>query len=158
MDILFDTEKGRFSYRVAGLAVQEGRLLVQRAKGDDGFAVPGGHVAFGEATADTLRREFREELGLDVEVGGLAAVGEVLFDWDGPCQQIGLYYWITVPGGPWEGVRHGFDDYGKVREEIDFLWAPVEEIQRGEAVFYLPELAGHLTEKGIIHFVSNQLG
>jgi hypothetical protein len=77
MDILFDTEKGRFSYRAAGLAVKEGRLLVQRMRGDQGLAIPGGHVAFGE-TGD--------------------------------------------------GV-----------------------------VFYPPQLAGHLTEKGILHFVSNQL-
>lgn len=157
MDILFDTEKGRFSYRVAGLAVQDGKLLVQRAKGDEGFSVPGGHVAFGETTAETLRREFREELGLDVEVGELAAVGEVFFDWDGPCQQIGLYYRVELPGGPWEGVRHGFDNYGQVREEIDFLWVPVEKIQRGEVLFYLPQLAGHLTGKGTLHFVSDQL-
>lgn len=157
MDILFDTEKGRFSYRVAGLAVQDGKLLVQRVKGDEGFAVPGGHVAFGETAQEALRREFQEELGLSAEIGGLAAVGEVFFDWNGPCQQIGLYYRVKLPEGPWEGVRHGFDDYGKVREEIDFLWAPVEKIQRGAALFYLPELADHLTGQGTIHFVSNQL-
>lgn len=157
MDILFDTEKGRFSYRVAGLTVQDGKLLVQRVKGDEGFAVPGGHVAFGETAQEALRREFQEELGLLAEIGELAAVGEVFFDWNGPCQQIGLYYRVELPGEPWEGVRHGFDDYGKVREEIDFLWVPVEKIQREEVVFYLPELAGHLTEQGTIHFVSNQL-
>ena len=43
------------------------------------------------------------------------------------------------------------------REELEVLWVPVEKIQRGEAVFYLPQLAGHLTETGTLHFVSNQL-
>ncbi len=70
MDILFDTEKGRFSYRAAGLAVKEGRLLVQRMRGDQGLAIPGGHVAFGETAAESLRREFREELGLNVRLAG----------------------------------------------------------------------------------------
>lgn len=157
MDILFETEQGKFSYRVAGLAVQDGKLLVQRAEGGDGLAVPGGHLAFGETAQEALRREFREELGINIEVGGLAAVGEVFFDWNGPCQQIGLYFRIELPDGPWEGVRHGFDDYGNVREEIDFLWVPVEKIQREEVLFYLPELAGHLNEEGIMYFVSNQL-
>ena len=41
MDILFDTEKGRFSYRAAGLAVKEGRLLVQRMRGTRGLPYPG---------------------------------------------------------------------------------------------------------------------
>ena len=157
MDILFDTEKGRFSYRAAGLAVKEGRLLVQRMRGDQGLAIPGGHVAFGETAAESLRREFREELELNVEIGGLAAVGEVFFDWKGPCQQICLYYRVDLPAAPWEGVRHGFDGNGQVREEMEFLWAPVETIQRDGVVFYPPQLAGHLAEKGILHFVSNQL-
>lgn len=154
MDILFDTEKGRFSYRVAGLAVQDGRLLVQRAKGDDGLAIPGGHVAFGEMTEETLRREFQEELGLQVKVGGLAAVGEVFFHWGGPCQQIALYYRVALTEGPWEGVRHGFDEYGGVREEIDFLWVPVEDLIAGKHKVYPPQAREWLTgEGGIQHFV-----
>ena len=157
MDILFDTEQGRFSYRVAGLAIQEGRLLVQRVEGEEGLAVPGGHVAFGETAQEALRREFQEELGLSAQVGELAAVGEVFFHWYGPCQQIGLYYRVSLPVKPWEGVRRGLDQYGKAREDLEFLWTPVEQIQRGEAVFCLPQLAGHLTESGTLHFVSNQL-
>lgn len=157
MDILFDTQRGRFSYRVAGLALQGGRLLVQRAKGDSLLALPGGHVAFGETAAQALRREFQEELGLQAEIGGLAAVGEVFFHWNGPCQQIGLYYRVGLDVAPWEGPRYGFDGQGRVREAVEFLWAPVEAVRRGELPFCLPELAGHLTEEGTLHFVSNQL-
>ena len=90
MDILFTKDGQKFSYRIAGLAIKDGRLLVQRADGDDGLALPGGHVAFGETSAETLSREFREELGLEITIGELAAVGEVFWDWNGPCQQIGL--------------------------------------------------------------------
>ena len=153
MDILFDTQQGRFSYRVAGLAAQNGRLLVQRARGDDGLAVPGGHVKFGETTAEALRREFREELGVGIEVGELAAVGEVFFDWNGPCQQICLYYRVEVPDGPWEGVRHGFDDSGNVREEIDFFWVPVEELAAGKHLIYPPQVPEWLKSSGVRHFV-----
>jgi 8-oxo-dGTP pyrophosphatase MutT (NUDIX family) len=39
-----------------------------------GWELPGGNVESGESDADTLRREVREEVGLDVEVGAL--VGE----------------------------------------------------------------------------------
>ena len=153
MDILFDAAWGRFSYRVAGLAVREGRLLVQRAQGDPCLSVPGGHVAFGETGAQTLRREFREELGLEIEVGPLAAVGEVFFRWNGPCQQIGLYYTVNFPGEPWEGLRYSLDS----PEKVGFLWVPVEKIQRGEAEFCLPKLAERLGKSGVAHFVDNQL-
>ena len=157
MDILFDTEKGRFSYRVAGLAVQGGKLLVQRAKGDGGLAIPGGHVAFGETAEEALRREFREELGLQAETGELAAVGEVFFNWNGPCQQVALYYRVSLDVEPWEGPRYGFDENGRVRDAVEFLWVPVEAVRRGELLLYPPELALHLTGKGTLHFVSDQL-
>lgn len=35
----------------------------------DKFELPGGHVEFGETLEDGLRREFREEFGVDIEIG-----------------------------------------------------------------------------------------
>ena len=93
------------------------------------------------------------ELGLEIEVGPLAAVGEVFFRWNGPCQQIGLYYTVNFPGKPWEGLRYSLDS----SEKVGFLWVPVEKIQRGEAEFCLPKLAERLGKPGVAHFVDNQL-
>ncbi len=63
--------------RAVGAVIRDadGRLLlVQRghepAKGQ--WTVPGGHVEPGESDAEALRREVREETGLDVEVGPVA--------------------------------------------------------------------------------------
>jgi ADP-ribose pyrophosphatase YjhB (NUDIX family) len=61
-DILFHTENYVFSYRVAGILINDGKVLLQKPKDDDGYAFPGGHVAFGETNAETLYREFREEI------------------------------------------------------------------------------------------------
>ena len=96
-DILFRTDSYVFSYRVAGVCIQNGKVLLQKPAADDGFAFPGGHVAFGETNAETLTREFKEEIGADIAVGGLKWVGEVFFDWGGkPCHQICLYYAIDI--------------------------------------------------------------
>jgi 8-oxo-dGTP diphosphatase len=38
------------------------------------YELPGGHVDFGEGLEDGLRRELREELGIEVTVGELAGV------------------------------------------------------------------------------------
>ncbi|MBE6985481.1 MAG: hypothetical protein E7434_07750 [Ruminococcaceae bacterium] len=59
-DILFKTDDYIFSYRVGGVLIHNGKVLMQNAEGDDGYAFIGGHVAFGETTDETLVREFIE--------------------------------------------------------------------------------------------------
>ena len=50
-----------------------------------------------EATEQTLKREFEEEIGAKIEVDSLMAVGEIFFPWgDRPCHQICLYYKIHL--------------------------------------------------------------
>lgn len=59
MDILFKTDEYVFSYRVAGICIQNGKVLLQKPSNDTAYAFPGGHVAFGETNAQTLVREFQ---------------------------------------------------------------------------------------------------
>ena len=46
MDILFRTDEYVFSYRVAGICIQNGKVLLQKPDNDTAFAFPGGHVTF----------------------------------------------------------------------------------------------------------------
>ena len=50
-DILFHTDAFVFSYRVAGVLLRDGKILLQKPTDDSGFALPGGHVEFGETTS-----------------------------------------------------------------------------------------------------------
>ena len=43
--------------------------MLQKPTNDTGFAVPGGHVGLGETNAQTLEREFKEEIGAAITVG-----------------------------------------------------------------------------------------
>ena len=45
-DLLFRTEEFIFSYRVGGVLIRDGRILLQRPREDD-YAIIGGHVASG---------------------------------------------------------------------------------------------------------------
>ncbi len=60
-----------FNVRVYGLLEQQASVLVLREPfaGKDIYKFPGGGMEFGESTYDTLKREFQEELGLEIEVG-----------------------------------------------------------------------------------------
>ncbi len=63
---------------VGAVALREGRVLMaQRAKGRfEGFwEFPGGKVEDGESDEEALRRELKEELGVEAGVHHLIAVG-----------------------------------------------------------------------------------
>ena len=58
-DILFHHDNYIFSYRVSGILVCDGKVLLQAPKNTGEYAFIGGHVALGETNAETLMREAR---------------------------------------------------------------------------------------------------
>lgn len=96
-DIIFHSDNYIFSYRVAGILVLDGRILLQAPMNTGEYAFPGGHVALGETNAETLVREWCEEIGADIEVGELKWVEENLFIWgDKDAHQISLSYLVKL--------------------------------------------------------------
>ena len=155
-DILFRTPDYVFSYRVAGVCVRDGRVLLQKQTNDPAHAFPGGHVALGETNAETLIREFYEEIGAEISVGGLRWVGEIFFDWGGkPCHQICLYYDIAITGGgvPSDGSFLAREHIEGRDFTIEFHW--VELARLSEIALYPPQAAEFLTDgtEGVRHFV-----
>lgn len=66
--ITFARENTRFTYRIVGVTIEDGRVLLHQAEGDDFWALPGGRAELLEPAEATLRREMREELDIEVEV------------------------------------------------------------------------------------------
>lgn len=52
---------------------EEGQILMIKSP-DRGWEIPGGQVEAGETLTDALKREVKEETGIDIEVGDLKAV------------------------------------------------------------------------------------
>ena len=155
-DILFRKDGFVFSYRVAGIAVQSGKVLLQKPTNEDFYAFPGGHVEFGETNEETLVREFKEEIGADIKVGDLQWVAEVFFPWgESPCHQICLYYAIDITDEdiPKDGMFMAKEHMEGRNFDIEFHWVPIEktaelEIYPADSAKLLPELG-----KGVKHFV-----
>ena len=157
-DILFKTDTHMFSYRVAGLLVRNGKILLQRDKWGD-HAVPGGHVNFMETTEETLKREFLEEIQAKIGVDRLLAVQENFFMWGSkPCHQIHFYYQIHLEEEniPLEGEFPVCDQLGDLRVDLDFVWVPLENLK---SISVYPREIETLLEKrnGVMHFVSSEL-
>lgn len=131
-DILFNTDDYIFSYRVAGICIQNGKVLLQKPTNEDGFAFPGGHVDFGETNEQTLIREFKEKINADVSVGALRWIAEAFFSWgDKPCHQICLYYDITINSDdtPKDGKFTAHEHFEGRDFDIEFHWIPLDEVK-----------------------------
>ena len=157
-DILFKIEDKIFSYRVGGILVENGKILLQRDKWGN-HAVIGGHVSFMEQAKDTLVREFMEELQVKIGVDELLAVNENFFMWgDKPCHQVHFYYAVHLEDDTFfrEGEISGVDELEDLRVELDFVWVPLEELKN---ISVYPRGIERLLEKnnGVIHFVYNEL-
>lgn len=161
-DIIFKTEDYLFSYRVAGILIHDGRVLLQKPTNSGAYAFPGGHVALGETNAETLIREWKEEVGVDITVTELKWVEENIFpSWQGDgriCHQICLDYAVRLVDESQIPLNGNFlskeVDLAKDRGyEINFYWMPIEDVQRFEvypakAAELLPKL-----DEGVQHFV-----
>lgn len=99
----------RYSQRpllgVGALIIEGDRIvLVERAKDPlkGWWSIPGGLIELGERVADAVRREVREETGLEVEPGGLHEIYErLIHEADGRLEYhyVLLDYVCRVTGG-----------------------------------------------------------
>lgn len=68
MDITFDTNEGRFNYRVCAILLDGDRVLAMHDERSPYFYLPGGRVRMGERAEDAVVREVREELGIEARI------------------------------------------------------------------------------------------
>ncbi|GAA4016364.1 NUDIX domain-containing protein [Hymenobacter fastidiosus] len=61
--------------KIAWLYLADGQLLSTRSYGKDRYYIPGGKREAGETDEQTLRREIREELTVDLDPASLRYVG-----------------------------------------------------------------------------------
>ncbi|MFW9902491.1 MAG: NUDIX hydrolase [Candidatus Thorarchaeota archaeon] len=66
--LIFEKESNVFVYRVAGVAINNNKLLIHRSILDDFWCLPGGRCEFFEVSHDTLIREMKEELNAKIRI------------------------------------------------------------------------------------------
>ncbi|ODT68067.1 MAG: hypothetical protein ABS75_21835 [Pelagibacterium sp. SCN 63-23] len=123
--ISFPIDGGRFNYRVAGIIIADGHVLVCREDDDAYVMLPGGRVELGEPSPLSLAREMAEELDMPAEIGPLIATSESFYRReDEDFHELGFFYAVRLPGQgpngdvPWL-VRQ---DEG---HDLSFYWVPL---------------------------------
>jgi 8-oxo-dGTP pyrophosphatase MutT (NUDIX family) len=138
--IVFEKGNHRFNYRVVGIVVHENSVLLHQADGEDFWTFPGGRAEFGETAEQTLRREMKEELGIEVEVVRLLWLVENFFNFEGKdYHEIAFYFLMQLPPGceyllqpSFQGEEAGF--------KLTFRWFP----QQPEVLSSLPLMPSFL--------------
>ena len=98
MEELKEYELAGIEVIARGVCVQDGKILLCRAKGGVTTYLPGGHIEFGETGRQALVREVKEELGVDAETGAFLGVVENAFQQHGkPHAEINLVYELKLP-------------------------------------------------------------
>jgi len=125
--IRFDQGSRRFNYRVVGVAIHDGMILLHQAGDEPFWTLPGGRAELGEAAEQTIQREMREELSTDVEVLRLLWFVENFFDYDGlSYHEIALYFLIRFPADSRPLSLRAFEA-ADGETTLRFRWFPLEE-------------------------------
>ncbi|HET7034562.1 MAG TPA: NUDIX hydrolase [Thermomicrobiaceae bacterium] len=119
----------RFNYRVGGVCLHRGHVLLHRAEDDDFWAMPGGRPEFGEPSDVALQREMREEIGVEVAVERFLWLLENFYAYRGQqVHELACYYLMALPdGSPLLDTSREFSGY-EPTVRLLYRWFPLEAL------------------------------
>lgn len=153
-DWIFAVDNNTCDVRTVGVLVRDGKILVQRDRDGNEYALPGGHIKIGETLEAGLIREYKEETGADISCLKMLWSEECFWEWKGKnAHNISFYYLIELNDNsdiPDTGVFVSHKD----NCNVVIGWMPIEEIQN---VTIYPEFIKeeiYQLDGPIKHFVS----
>lgn len=103
---------------LAWIEVDNHVLLGKRTK-DNSYGLPGGKLEYGEHPDETLKRECKEEMGVDIQINGVYKVYSSVLD-DGT-------HWVSFL------YRAMFNKRIKVNDEHEyFKWFHIDKLPEGQ--------------------------
>ena len=127
-----NTTPPRHSVSVSGVIPDDrGRVLLIRRRDNQHWEPPGGVLELNETILDGLRREIREETGLDIEPGALTGVYKNM-----PRGIIALVFRCKITGG----------HLATNNEVTAFHWADPDDIRQRTSEAYAVRLLDALRE------------
>lgn len=127
VDLTFSVKQGIFNYRVGAVIIHDGKLLLMKNDEEPYYYTVGGRVRFNETTEETVLREVREEIGIDLEIDRFLFFQEQFFDGKVTgthVHELGVYYLMKDSPALENLVCHSVTARG-VAEGI--FWIPLEE-------------------------------
>jgi len=136
-DICFQTnDKRRFRLRAAAIIIENGAVLFATNDAEDYYYTIGGGVELGETAEEAVRREVKEETGVDYQIERLAFIQENFFKRDDgelkdlSCHEVTFYFLMKS-----RGTRQ-LDSHSKPANnttEEKMVWLPLDKLGEYDA-------------------------
>ena len=128
---------------VLGLAIKDDKLLVSECvdtvSNQTFYRCLGGGIEFLERRSDALKREFKEEIDVDIIIKEFLGVSENIFNFNGKdAHELVFYYSIDIPESNYREKYIDSDDGGEAK------WISIHEFKNGEKVLYPKEVFSYL--------------
>ena len=126
---------------VLGLAVKDNKLLVSEGfdnvKKQTFYRCLGGGIEFLEKSTDALKREFKEEINIDIVIKDLLGISENIFTYEGKnAHELVFYYNINILGKDYKEEYVVKDDKGQTKA----VWIDINEFKNGNKILYPQEV------------------
>ena len=126
---------------VLGLAVKDNKLLVSEGfdnvKKQTFYRCLGGGIEFLEKSTDALKREFKEEINIDIVIKDLLGISENIFTYEGKnAHELVFYYNINILDKDYKEEYVVTDDNGQSKA----VWIDINEFKSRNKILYPQEV------------------
>lgn len=130
---------------VLGIVKKDNKILVSegydKTKNEIFYRSIGGGIEFLENSKDTLKREFKEELNIDINVGEFLGISENIFTYNGKnAHELILFYNVDINNFDYKEKYHIVDD----NCENDAMWIDIDNFINGKLKIYPKEIFNYL--------------
>ena len=155
-DWLFVVDNNVCDVRTVGVLIRNGKILLQRDRDGNEYALPGGHVKIGETLEEGIIREFKEEIDADISCVKLLWSEECFWEWNGRAAHNFAFYYLIELDDDSEIPDNGEFVSHKDNCNVVIGWMPIEEIQNvtiypeflKREIYHLDEPMKHYVTKG----------
>ena len=130
-DIRFVSKDTLFTYKVIGIIIEDGHLLVVTNDAIDFYHFVGGAIQFAESSKDAVLREVFEETAINYEVDRLIFVYERVFELEelptgNLAHEVSLCYLMKPKG---EMIQIFSGSYGLFGDKEMLRWLPIDKLE-----------------------------
>lgn len=130
---------------VLGLVRNGNKLLVSKgydkSKNQEFYRCLGGGIEFLERSEDALKREFKEEINIEIELGDFLGISENIFNYKGKdAHELILFYEAYINDKDYQQKYDLVDD----DIETEAVWVDIDKFKNKELILYPAQIFNYL--------------